>query len=505
MCTSTGRQCEYRETPDRRTRASRTMAVCHSEYSKIEISPGKKSSLPAPLVNGGQVDLTPDERWYLDYFRQVTSLQCSSYFYDEFWERLVHQASDIQPAVRHAAIGMGALNWQFAQLRMGTNTTPFDRTFSLQQCNRAIAYLQQNLADDRMGRAKVETAMVTCLVLVCVILFQEDSETAGRHLGAGENLLRQYLLENPSGTSVSQALKQTFAATNLVYATFANKDPDAEDPISPWFIPDEIPNDSGSSEKTHDFLVTLARMVIQNYPRGFRVGSPDPDLDMEPFAVLTKLRGWRAQLKGSLSVHKDRLRQRDLDALTLLELWGEVLLILIMVNTRFQPREIKYDSLLRHFEKVVHLSDVLLISTSLSSAPTFSTNTGVIPPLLFCALKCRDWLVRQQALLLLRRWRRKERNLSICPIVLVSQRIIEIEMEGLTPEDAVPEAARIGSITVEMPPNNPKLRLWYRASRYADEKGHIDQPWRSEWLECEPGQPKSPQRRGKGGLSTSLV
>lgn len=491
MCTSSGRQCEYRETPDRRTRASRLVPIfCDDSHTMSLLQVNGSPAPSCPLVPGGLMDLTSEELWYLTYFRKVTSLQCSAYFFDEFWERLVHQASEIQPAVRHAAIGMGALNWQFTQLRIGTNSGSLDRQFSLQQCNKAINHLQKNLADDQMGRAKVETALVTCLVLVCVILFQEEPEAAGRHLRAGKGLLTQYLCENPYPTSVSTALKQTFAATQLVYTTFANKIPEKEDLESPWLVPDKPSNNKDNLQKLHDLLVTLARMIMQNDSRGFRVISSDPDLDLEPFAVMTKLRGWSTQLKATLAVHKDLMGQKDVDALTLLELWGEVLAILIAVNTRVQPLQMKYDSLLLHFKKVVYLAEILLAHTGQGSKPTFPVKTGIVPALFFCVFKCRDWLVRQQALDLLHKWQFLDGDSSVSPMVLVLQRTIEIEMQGLTPEDVVPESSRVESIIVETPPKKSDLHFLYRLSRYTDANLNIDQPWREEWVVYALDQPK---------------
>lgn len=492
MCTSTGRQCEYRETPDRRTRASRIVPVAHGDSHSMSLLQAKGSPVPScPLIPGGLVDLTSEERWYLTYFRKVTSLQCSAYFYDEFWERLVHQASEIQPAVRHAAIGMGALNWQFTQLRIGTSSGPLDRRFSLQQCNRAINYLQRNLADDRIGRAKVETALVTCVVLVCVILFQEEPETAGRHLRAGKNLLKQYLFENPGSTSVSRALKQTFAATQMVYTTFTNKSPDKGDLESPWLVPDEPLQNNDNLQKFHDFLVTLARMVMQNDTRGFRVISSDPDLNLEPFAVMTKLRGWSTQLRATLAVHKDLMEQRDTDALALLELWSEVLSILIAVNAYVQPLEMKYDGLLFHFQKMAHLAETLLTFTDQGSKPTFPVNTGIVPALFFCVFKCRDWPVRQKALDLLRKSQFEDGFSLISPMALVLQRTLEIEMQGLTPGSVVPESSRIESIVVETNRQQPDLHFRYRLSCFTNANCHIDQPWRSESLAYAPGQPKT--------------
>ncbi|KAJ5174222.1 uncharacterized protein N7482_000099 [Penicillium canariense] len=492
MCTSSGRKCQYIETPDRRTRAARmgdkVVRVSRNSLPSGETGPAGnfldgQLGPTAHLVYTGQVDLTPDERWYLDFFRKSTSLQCAGYFYDEFWQRLVHQVSEVQPAVCHAVIGMGSLNYRFVQLRKGESQGPLDRSFSLQQCNKAIACLRQNLMDNRLGRLRVEIALITCIVLVSIILFQEDAESAGRHLRSGYKLLGEYLRDDAHRSSTSRAVAQAFAGIHLVWSTFTNPDSftENEDRTFPFFVPKALPETVDNIEKAGNFLVILARMVLRRHPRGFSVGPASSDLGGEPYAVLSKLRVWRSQIKGSLILHNDRLSQRDLDTLTLLEIWSEILYIILFVENGPLPRETRYDEYLPRFQKAVELAKKLLASdSSQNPLPAFSVNMGVIPPLFFCVFKCRDWLVRQEALLLLRQWQRQEGIWSTCATALVLKRVIEIETDGLTPEDLIPEESRIDSINVEITPDDPSLCLRYRRSH-----GQEVTAWASEWLPYE--------------------
>lgn len=498
MCTSTGRKCEYRETSDRRTRASRVAdKAVRLEGKASGVTQPDKAFLfgpLVPLVHTGQVDLTPDERWYLDYFRNSTSIQAAGYFYDEFWQRLVHQASDNQPAVRHAVISMGALNWEFIQLRIGENRRSLDRAVSLQQCNKAIACLRQNLRDDRMGRLRVEIALITCVVLVNVILFQESVHLAGRHLRSGYKLLEQYLSDNAGKDLVGPILRQAFSASHLVWSSFANPAAFTEDNDSTFqpLVPNTFSEPAHNPEKASDFMTTLARLVIQSNSRGFSAGPTTPDLDGEPFVVLTKLRAWRSQIKGALVLHKERMSQRDLEALTIFELWSEILRIMLVVETQPAPRELKYDDFVGTFQKAIQIAKAFLASRSgQSPMPTFWVRKGVIPPLFFCAFRCRDWFVRREALTLLRQWCPQEAISTTWATVLVLKRVIELESAGLTSGDVVPESSRIESVIVEMPSNTSQLHLKYRRTRSPEMTPMIQTDsmrWESEWLPYQVGQ-----------------
>lgn len=491
MCTVSGRECQYIDTLDRRTRTALIddKSKQSSRNASVEIESNEAHgnsldlslSLTNSLVYTGQVDLTPDERWYLDFFRKHTSVQCAGYFYDEFWQRLVHQVSDIQPAVCHAVIAMGYLDYRFINSRVGRKTEPLSMAFHLQQCNKAIAHLRHSLMDGRMGRWRMEPALVTCVILVSIMLLQEDAQSAGRHLRSGYKLLEIYLMETSHPDSTGLAIDRAFAGMNLGWLSFSSSDSTTEygDHSFPCVPPMAPPETLDDIQQAGNFLLTLAPLVLHGNAQRFH--NAQYDLKGEAHAILSKLLGWKSQIQR-FSMHGPiRLSQRDLDALNLLEIWSEALYIILMVKIMSRPLETKYDEYLPQFQNVVSLAKKLLTSdASKNSLPKFSANMGVIPPLFFCASKCRDWLVRQEALLLLRRWRRQEGIWSSGTTALILKRVIEIESEGLTPDDRIPEISRIVSIDVEICPLDSKLCLRYRQG--CDIKAN---PWVSEVIMYE--------------------
>ena len=78
------------------------------------------------------------------------------------------------------------------------------------------------------------------------------------------------------------------------------------------------------------------------------------------------------------------------------------------------------------------------------STPTLKTSLGVIPPLFFVATKCRDPLIRHQALDLLHDTSRNERGWTSCMAWTLAKFVIDQEEEQVTDEsatDAVEDAS----------------------------------------------------------------
>ncbi|KAL4973818.1 hypothetical protein BDW66DRAFT_168361 [Aspergillus desertorum] len=472
VCIRAGRQCEYQETLDRRTRAARGDGV--TQPAREAPGDDNPTSL-APLLHAGQANLGSDERRYLHFFRKTTAAQCAGYFYDAFWQRLVHQASEEQPAVCHAVISLGSLNYRFLQLQVGNRNSSraVDGAFSLQQCNKAIACLQQTLMVDPLNPHSTEIALITCIVLVSTLLFQEDVQSAGRHLRSGLKLLEEYLRDKPRQTTASSAIAQAFAGLHLGWLSFSTPEGVVQNGIRSFpFLTLRAPSGTTDGiDKASESMVRLARLVLLGHPEVSGRGAGGLD------ALCIELRGWRGQIRNLAITHQPRLLQRDRNALMLLELWGEILYIILRIAAEPLQRETGYDAFSTRFQRAIELARKLLTAASaLEPIPIFTVNMGIIAPLFFCGFKCRDWLVRQEALLLLRRWRRQEGIWSSRVTARVLTRVIEIESEELTPEDVIPEASRIESVHVDMP--GPGSGLWLRYRRPGEAE-----IWTSEWLQ----------------------
>ncbi|KAJ5345732.1 hypothetical protein N7452_003736 [Penicillium brevicompactum] len=433
-----------------------------------------------------QVDLTIEERYFLDFFRRSTSFQCAGYFYDEFWQRLVHQASEDQPAIRHAVIGMGSMNYHFVRSNAGPG--PYSQAFSLRQINKAIESLQENLIKPDMGRLRVETVLVACVVLVSTLLFQEDAVAAGTHLRSGFKLLEQYLLEHGAASDVSGTLTRAFGGVHMVWSSFnSNGALTGDQKLIPLIIapPD---NAMDTIQRANDMIVTFVRVLsYQNIHHASAIEdssslAADPVACIgDPAEFVGKILAVQAELTLYRQLHQHHLAQRDLNALNVLQVWSSMLPIIGAVESGPGPREMQYDKYLEHYKVAIAMAESVLMSDNIE-APTFSVNLGVIPPLSLIALKCRDWTTRSQLIALLRRSRRQEGIWSTNIFARVAQRAFDIETAGLYPGEHVPNEARIRAIHVEVKPAQSKLHVQYHMSRVCHDNCRHLTDWHSEWI-----------------------
>ncbi|GAD97689.1 conserved hypothetical protein [Paecilomyces variotii No. 5] len=342
---------------------------CTSEDPKAT----RASIVMGSLGDTAHVDLSPQERSYLYFFRQNTSKQLASYFSRAFWDQLVHQFSEAQPAVCHAAISIGASHWHYEVRALGEI-----HSFPLQQCNKALILLQKNLEHGLSTCTRMETVLTSCFVLVALAFIQGDARAASCHLASGWRLLGQWQ----------------------------------------------------DVEETAGFLVAIDWLALQIKSQAV----PGTDSKRKGAAVRTwrKLRAWKCQIMESTKTHNDLSRA---DKMILLhEIWTAVLSIRISTDGRILDGETRYDVCLPHFRRVIQLAEKFLYHAGLD------VWMGIVTPLVFCALKCRDWQLRQDVLRLLTIWPFSEGKWSISNTALVISRVIEIESDGLTPHDVIPYA-----------------------------------------------------------------
>ncbi|PYH97136.1 hypothetical protein BO71DRAFT_481419 [Aspergillus ellipticus CBS 707.79] len=483
MCSTTGRVCDgYQQTLDRRTRASRLRLLSSTPSSTSSTSPtATMPSLVSDLIlHTNQIDLTRQERWYLDFFRRSTAFQCSGYFDDDFWLRLVHQVTEAEPAVRHAAIALSALHWNFERNSSGQGST--DNRLPLQQCVKAISSLRHQLTGSGLpSRSNMEITLVTCVLFVSFMFLQGDTHLACTHLRGGLKLLREWKTTDPTGYSTTGAvLMKVFARLQLQWSTFADEvfiEQDDDHSSIPYMDINDLSMDDriDSLDKAGNLLVSLGRLVLSPSPAGSSSPGYCTVLDTKRMAILNKLQHWTTELDTSITHRGNTLLIRDQTILTVLKLWSETIYIMAATENRLGGSETRFDAFHLNFGRAVALAQMLLISgTAESNMPAFSIGMGIIAPLFFCAFKCRDWYIRREALLLLRSCQRQEGLWTTPGAVLVLERLIEIESKGLLPGDLVPESSRIDSIHVNILPDDHKIGIWYRRPALGVDTGHVD-------------------------------
>ncbi|KAJ5872931.1 uncharacterized protein N7529_005284 [Penicillium soppii] len=343
------------------------------------------------------------------------------------------------------------------------NFSPLSGMPSL-QINKAIASLQQNMSDDSMGRLRVETALVACVVLISTLLFQENATLAGRHLFSGYRLLEHYLISHGSNSLFAATITRAFGVIHLTWTLFTSAEPPDKDARLPLLVPETIIRGGDDIQTANDLVVTLIRIgCSQNWAQGFNIGPASPDLDIDQMAIVRQIQRIPSQIQAYRVLHAHQSTQRDLSAFLILQLWAEVISITATVETGPEPQEMIFDRYIVRFKEALEISKELLVR--ISSTPSFSVNLGVIPPLFVLAMKCRDWEIRRQIVDLLRVFRRQEGIWSTDLAALITERVIDIESAGFGPGDLIPESSRIKSLLVDAMTTKSQVRLRYHFVR----------------------------------------
>lgn len=367
---------------------------------------------------------------------------------------------------------MSARQTQFERVQLRQATKSEQELLSLKQCNKAIASLRNFLAKEPPGTARNQVVLATCAVLVYLALFEDDSQIADYHFQSGYRLLQEWQKDNFNGSSSGPTLVRTFAQLQLHRSTCTDPKAFVEENdalLPPPVVEDSRPTKSDvNPEVVNHFITVLGWILLQNDRHGFTLGPTATFLRSGEAAVLSMLRLWRTQIKHSVLIHGDNVPQTDRDALSILALWSEV--IYIKLSTNGQPTlnkhsEMKFDHFLTHFQRVVVLAKSLLITPKGSSILLdFPPKAVIIPPLLFCGFKCRDWQVRRQVMLLLQDFGDHE-DAWVSGSILALEEIIKIESGGTPPEEMIPDYARVDSMRVDIHAKDSQVSIRHRRSQ----------------------------------------
>lgn len=428
----------------------------------------------APLVDPSQADLTPKERWFLGFFRRITAQTNATYFNKAFWGQLVHQASEIQPAVRHAVIGISSLHWS-GMMKSNPATDDKIESFSLHQCGKALMYLQDNLVANISRRQRMETVLISCGILLAFAFSQGDARAGGCHLRAGYELLLEWQKFEMDKSPIGAVVLQSFSQIHLDWPPLMDPDDDSKSYSYPLQLAVDYQMEVliETPEETCGILLILGWLALQMKAQP----SMGVDADSAPFAVLKRLQYW----KGLILQREHDSSQPRRDTIAILNIWSEVILIKGLADGRLQAGELRYDDFLSHFQRTVLFGKGLLVEGSL---PSSWTRSGIVAPLFFCAFKCRDWVTRREALGLLSGWDREQGIWSISSVALVLDRLIQIESKDYQPGETIAESARIDAVRVDFLSGETKVRFWYRRPISSNQESHRDdlRVWDSELI-----------------------
>lgn len=142
-CTKSGRRCDgyvQSKIPTQNT-------------TTLQVTFGKS---PSANIIG-----TAKELHAYGFFRSQTVPQLCGLYGSTLWDRIILQSSHHEPAIRHAAIALGALHEQLISGDV-PEQSKFQGSFAIQQYLKSISYLIPPNSTQ-----SVDVALMTCAIFVC--------------------------------------------------------------------------------------------------------------------------------------------------------------------------------------------------------------------------------------------------------------------------------------------------------------------------------------------------
>ncbi|QYS96221.1 Zn(2)-C6 fungal-type domain-containing protein [Trichoderma simmonsii] len=379
-----------------------------------------------------------------EYFRRYTTTKLPGLFESGFWDCLVLQASEQEPAVLHAVTALGAAHKN-------------EERISLTEYNEAIRHLRHSLK--RSDKEALRVCLITCMLFVCIELLRGGFKAGHAHLTNGLRILREIqqregvtsdgdIILRSKAVSVEDTLVEVFSRLNVQVALFGQ--------VSSYLL---FVGDSAESPRTYDIPQTFsslleARKYMDALINGSHIlGEQASQLILSGQCIPEKLYEDQGRLEAALmrwlraldSSHEKLINRADYRtkfAIPMLLLYHTMTRIMAATALRGTD-EMIYDHYLPDFSLLIKQSADLwdLMRTAMkkalglrgSSRPdiNFTIDMGFIPPLYYALAKCRQPNLRRMILELLKEVPHREGAWDGFTVINMGDLLIEIEEEGM--------------------------------------------------------------------------
>ena len=404
----------------------------------------------------GQMLMLPgshEERRYIHLFCTHTSHVLPGNFHSKLWTCLLPQLALHEPTIQHAIAAVGAAHRNY----LNTEEQPAMNPFVLEQYNRSIRCLIEH--KDLSPNSQVscvgqgDLALIACALFVTLEMLQEDHQRALNHIEAGLVILKHRGVVprriSAESRDIDRELSDLFARLHVELPMFGRG------PKYRALPPEKIPLPTTFTDLAHarrvliDILnqVTVVVQESGSWVRPLYYGKATDDpmwAARVPPAFLALQRGfdaWHSTFDRFLMTKEGQAS--DKKAALTIRIDYYVSLTWTLAFTK--RRETDFDQWVGHFTLIVSLARELLSLDPRSSSDgrtlPFSLEHGVVRALQWTATRCRDPIVRRQAITLLSAHPRKEgfwdwrRSIRISEFVLAWE---ESQLGSLSVEQRVP-------------------------------------------------------------------
>lgn len=435
QCNRAGRRCEgYNSSISQKELQSRAIKIFQRSLSRSD------SQLLA--AHG-----TPQEREYIHLFCTQTTCAIAGFFASDLWSQLLPQLGQGQPVVRHAIAAVGAAHRQY--LDKDAREHKRVSRFILQQYNLATGYLVECMNSPKQNGTNLDLTLVICSLFVCLEILRDNHEKALDHVEAGLNIIaarENFQREQVGEREIAEMFSRFHIELSLFgrqpksHMKFSRND---NDWVSSGFtcVSDARGVLDGIANRS---IAIIRNLSITGAPySGDSVGEEElAQLNTRVQGIKNDLDAWHTSFEAFMQTKQGRLT----DPRAPLALRIHYHLSVTWTLSILRRQETEMDQYKDDFAAMVELAEELLkIETNRpsSSRPerAFNLDPGVIRPLHWTAIKCRDPLIRRQALRLMSVYPRKESFWNWRRSVVIGEMIMKMEereMLDLPVEERIP-------------------------------------------------------------------
>jgi hypothetical protein len=402
-CTSTGRTCDgydKRSTPT--TPTSGTIV-------------GNSIASFTGSVSG---TMGIQERRSFDFFCSETVPSIAGFFGSSAWN-LVLQACSREPAVSQAVVALGALHERASMSLQSSNVDgqrAIQTSFPLRQYSRALAVLRRYLSTAK--GLDLNIILICALIHVSIEVIQNNYTNAVVHLENSLQLLRQSSRHIQSATpdyssqhsqletvEVDSDLARAFLRLDLQASTYLGmRAPAIAGNDSAYAMPARFSSICQAKDVLDSFtgqLYSLIRTTVEEYR--YR---KDEDIPLEAVVQVAHLKQaldlWDERFEKYLGRSTSKFSRQEQLVINVLLINHKINTIEAATCTHHESRI--FDQFDTIFDEIVTLAATVILARSATSPNVlkFSLDVGVIHPLYWTAIKCREPWIRQRAMSLLR-------------------------------------------------------------------------------------------------------
>jgi hypothetical protein len=409
--------------------------------------PNPSTSIPCDEIEGR----------YFWLYHEKLAFDLGGYFETPFWTHLISRECHHEPAVRHAVFALTALYKSTESRIYTTKANDKHLDFALVHQSKAIVSLRKTLSN---GPPNMRLALIASLLFGCFESFQGNWETAIQQIYSGQNILK--CLQGGKSGKVAESLSTiepelglTLRRLKLQTLSFLAMSPMCKHPFTDS-EDEELMEDMVDGFTTQKEAFTLAMSLATRVFLYLRRSARSTDVERLPVTrqrdcLIRSVEQWsKAYEPIFLEAFSKMDRRQFLLALQLrIHSWS----FEIMIFTSLSKEEIIFDKFTERFRQIIFSSRCLLQKDQEiggSDGLRAQGSMGLIMTLFYTATRCRDFLVRREAIALLREWPCMNGIWHSLQAAKVAAWIVSIEEKDCNSATFVPEEHRVRMNSLRM-------------------------------------------------------